>query len=239
MQTGNLILLATTFFPVTFAAVLLPTPGLVIAIIVLAGIGGPMLSCALHEYFRNRYKAFGFIIIWQAICCIIIDIVEYKLRNFKHANYACIPLALMSVAMFHWTTKLGYVLNLQTGNLTTASENLYKYLRGFPLGTPKQKGELVAITGALVFFLVGAVCSSLWGYCYQYFSLLPIIITSPVHLYYVNLLPWTYELQYDGYDEQKVATIKRSRQLRASMRWTVLDARSNKGIQTPLLDSQE
>ncbi len=78
----------------------------------------------------------------------------------------------------HWTSKLGYVLPYQTGNMIKVSETLYKYIFCIKIDE-KTTGDTFQNTMILVGFFAGVAVACALGYI-ESPTLLPAVITSVI-----------------------------------------------------------
>jgi uncharacterized membrane protein YoaK (UPF0700 family) len=150
-------------------------------VIMCHAVGGVSFNCYLMEYFKNRENAFGAIMFGLLISCVLVDLMYMDHRTDNH--YVVCLLALICGALSHWSSKLGYVVMLHTGNMLKLSESLFLFLNGYTSGGPKMRGDTVLLFFLILSSLVGAVLASLSLVYAPRASLIPILATIPLHLH--------------------------------------------------------
>jgi uncharacterized membrane protein YoaK (UPF0700 family) len=150
-------------------------------VILSHAVGGVSLDCYLMEYFKNRENTFGAIMLGLCIACVLVDLMYMDHRTDNH--YVVCLLAAVCGALAHWSSKLGYVLMLHTGNMLKLSEALFLFLNGYTSGGPKMRGDTVLLFFLILSSLGGALLASLSLVYAPRASLIPILATIPLHLH--------------------------------------------------------
>lgn len=150
-------------------------------IIVAHVIGGTGLNCCLMEYFQSREYAFGALMLALCIACGLVDWME----SYKHTkdNYIVCLVTFVCGALAHWSSKLGYVAVLHTGNLFKLGESLWLLLNGYSLGSAKARGDALMLFFLVLSSLAGAVLASIALVYVPEVSLVLVLATVPLHLH--------------------------------------------------------
>ena len=194
LQTGNLIFLAVSTdthnnqgYPIYTNVTLLCCSVLV------GGLCGPWPTCAFLEMFGDRIKAYtalSFCLLSACIASLCFDIYiddddftgDAEDINSVY-NYTVLLIIFCGSAIAHWTTKLGFLTGLNTGNMMKIGETLYKLVRNITQGGKKLRGDMVIVSSIVICFFVGAALSSVANAeLTTTRSLIPLIIFIPFDL---------------------------------------------------------
>lgn len=246
-QTGNLIFLASfvnlknnetypiyTNFP------------LLVVNIFVGVILTPALSCACMEFFNNRKKSyFALSCCWTAAIIIVTLLDLFVAKTFianadsidSKYNWPVLLLTLTGSALNHWMTKQGFLVGLNTGNMTKLGEQLYKALRNISLGGQKLRGDMLILICIVLSFFVGALSSTLWNANStdnslnnrNQLGLLPLLIVVPLDVWAAgcvhdvmdmthSVLDFVFHLHHDhDHPDHPVNVDRRSRAMSAAM----------------------
>lgn len=175
LMTGNILdcvldLQAQEYKIVTFKA----------TVILTHAVGGTFLNCYMLEYFKNRENVFACIMLGLVVSAVLVDVLY---EGVRHNHYAVVFLCLICGALAHWSSKLGYVVMLHTGNLFKLSEWLFLFANGYSVGGAKMRGDAIILFFLIVSSLIGALCASMALVYVPRASLVPVLLTVPLHLH--------------------------------------------------------
>ena len=139
------------------------------------------MNCYLMEYFKSRENTFGVIMLWLCISCILVDLMS--LGKSTDNNYVVCLLTVVCGALAHWSSKLGYVVMLHTGNMFKLAEAFWLLINGYSVGGAKLRGDAVMLICLILSSLFGAVAASIALVYLPLASLIPVLITIPMHLH--------------------------------------------------------
>lgn len=151
------------------------------AVILCHSVGGTSMNCYLMEYFKSREHTFGMIMLWLIIACVLVDLMYMDKKTDNH--YVVCLLTIVCGALAHWSSKLGYVVMLHTGNMFKLAEALWLFLNGYAVGGAKMRGDAVMLLCLILSSLGGAVLASLSLVYAPRASLIPVLATVPMHLH--------------------------------------------------------
>ena len=215
MQTANIVFLADNIFPRhnEYYQIATNVPILIVNLLVGA-IGGCFLSLYLLETTQNRKITFGILITMLCAMCFVVDIVTYyKMPDpdpTSNYNLLVVLLSVPGCGLFHCSSKLGYLLNLMTGNIMKVADAMYRRLRGYPQGGATLRGDIMTLTLIILAYFAGCVCVSLVRSSFDKhhpFALIPLGCTWPFQLWLGDVLPeiginfslWNYVEQITAY----------------------------------------
>ena len=150
-------------------------------VILCHSIGGTSMNCYLMEYFKSRDNTFGVIMLCLCISCILVDLMS--LGKSTDNNYVVCLLTVVCGALAHWSSKLGYVVMLHTGNMFKLAEAFWLLINGYSVGGAKLRGDAVMLICLILSSLFGAVAASIALVYLPLASLIPVLITIPMHLH--------------------------------------------------------
>jgi uncharacterized membrane protein YoaK (UPF0700 family) len=152
--------------------------------IILSFLFGTLLSCFILEKTNDRYVSFGIIYLCVVLTVCLVEINEI----ISHGNCTRYLMCFVSCAMggiSEWTTKLGYVVMFQTGNLMRLTEMIFKFICGYSQGGNKLRGDGIITVFIIIAYFVGGVFSTFTVFK---LSMFPIVFLFPFHLYFSGCL---------------------------------------------------
>ena len=191
MQTANIIFLTINCFPANNSYYELVTSiPLLMTNFITGTVFGPWFCLFSLEFTQSREKAYAIIVTFLCINCLIVDLISAAYfrepSQSSPMNYLVLLLALPGTALFHWSLKLGYILNFQTGNAMRLSDSLYLWSRGYKQGGAIYRGDIIALILIIISYFFGSLgcsgCRFAYGDKYP-FSLSTLACTWPVQLW--------------------------------------------------------
>lgn len=147
-------------------------------------LGGTFLDCILSKYFVDRRDVFAINLLLLLIGIFITNL-EFIFKPIAYNKYyVCIETIIMG-SLFHWSSKLGYVVVFQTGNLVKLAEALFKYLFGYSQGGVKLRGDIIILLTNVISYGIGAAVSAS-VVRYKIESSVPLFVTFPFQLYFAG-----------------------------------------------------
>ena len=191
MQTANILFFTTNCFPANNSYYEFVTSIPLLAANFFAGaVLGPFFCLTSLEYTQSREKAYAIIMTLLCVNCVIVDLLSSAYfrepSQSSPMNYLILFLSLPGTALFHWSLKLGYILNFQTGNVMRLSDSFYLWSRGYKQGGATYRGDIFALILIIMSYFFGSLgCSgyrSTYGDKYP-FSLSAFACTWPLQLW--------------------------------------------------------
>ena len=197
MQTANMIFLADNMFPKNneYYAIETNVPILIVNFLI-GTLGGCFLSLYLLETTQNRKITFGILITILCAMCLVVDFTCYYKMPVpdptSHYNGLVLLLSIPASAIFHWSSKLGYLLNLMTGNIMKVADALYRRMRSYPQGGATLRGDILTLCIIIIAYFLGGVFCSLIRASFNdgdyAFALLPLACSWPFQLWQGGVL---------------------------------------------------
>ena len=176
LMTGNILDATLALKDAEYKVVLFK-----VTVILCHSIGGASMNCYLMEYFKSRENAFGMIMLSLFLACVVVDIMSMNEQTDN--NYVVCLLTIVCGALAHWSSKLGYVVMLHTGNMFKLAEAFWLLINGYSVGGAKLRGDAVMLICLILSSLFGAVAASIALVYLPLASLIPVLITIPMHLH--------------------------------------------------------
>ncbi len=179
MMTGNFILMVIDIETNNFDLAVFK-----LVVILCNILGGTFLDCILSKYYNDRRDVFAINLLLLTIGLFITNL-EFMFESISYNRYyVCIETIVMG-SLFHWSSKLGYVVVFQTGNLVKLAEALFKYLFGYTQGGVKLRGDIIILLTNVISYGIGAAIAAP-VVRYNFESSAPLLVTFPFQLYFAG-----------------------------------------------------
>jgi uncharacterized membrane protein YoaK (UPF0700 family) len=116
IQTGNLIILINGLNAFTPNV----SNGVVPLVMAANVILGPVMSSSLLIYLpqiAHRERAYVLIALYASLACFVVDAIIYWVPSSSNSVYAVILVSIATGCFQHWSSKLGYLTFVHTGNM--------------------------------------------------------------------------------------------------------------------------